>query len=113
MNSETAVIQAFESHEWDAEFYGALSAFSRLAVVVKKKANVLHFVYSLHKANSSLRQLFVSVYAAMEGRVPEDPNAEPVTKERLDDVGRNVMHLYRTINYIFECSRRAGLLNNS
>lgn len=113
VNTEAAVIQSFESYEWNADVYGALSAFSRLAVHVKNKANVLSLAYSFHKANRQLQSLFDQVHAAMEGKIPVDPNAEPVTEKRLREVGENLMHLYRTIDYVYECARRAGLLNNS
>ncbi|MFY9802149.1 MAG: hypothetical protein WA211_03460 [Candidatus Acidiferrales bacterium] len=113
MHTEAAVIQSFESYEWNAEVYGALSAFSRLAVSVQKKANVLALAYAFHKANRQLQSLFDKVHGAMEGKVPVRPNDEPVTEGRLRDTTENLMHMYRTIDYVFEASRRAGLLNNS
>jgi hypothetical protein len=108
-----AAIQSFESYEWNAQLYGALSAFSRLAANVKNKANVLGLAYSMHKANNELHALFEKVHAALEGKIPPDPNAEPPTEKRMREAADNLLHLYRTIEYFYESMRRVGLLNNS
>jgi hypothetical protein len=113
VSTESAVIQSFESFEWNADVYGTMSSFSRLALHVQKKANVLALAFAFHKANRQLQMLFDKVQAAMEGKLPANPNEEPVTEKRMQQTVDTLMHLYRIMDYVHETSRRAGLANNS
>ena len=94
MNTEAAVIRSFESYEWNADVYGAMWAFARLAAFVKNKSNVLTLVYHFRKANRSMDVLFDRVHAAMEGKIPPDPNDVPVTPRRVQETNDNLMHIY-------------------
>lgn len=114
MASDASIIRSLEALEWDADVYGSLSAFSNLALQVKNKANALRLAYLFHKANNSLQTLFDRVHATMEGRnpIPAD-SVEPITEKRCKELGENLDHLIRKIDYIYETARRAGLTNNS
>jgi hypothetical protein len=113
VSTAATLIQNFETYEWNAQVYAVLSLASRLATAVKSKSNTLRLAYNLHKTNRSLDALFERVHAVLEGRVPLDPNAEPVTPERLRSVADTAIQLHQTLDYIFEAGKRAGLLNNS
>jgi len=113
LNQATTIANAFGTYDWDAQVYEALSVASRVAASVKNRANVLRLAYRLYVLSNSLNVFLDTVHATMEGRKPVDPNAEPLTPERLKSTADNLIHLHRTIEYIYEGLRRVGLTNNS
>jgi hypothetical protein len=113
LGTAAAVLQSLETYEVSAGLYGALSVVSRVAANVRHKASVLAIAYTLHKINRHLQSFSDLIDAAMEGRIPPDPNAPPITEERLRKLAENVMNLYRTCDYVYESLKRVGLLNNS
>ena len=112
MGSAAAVIQTFQTDEWNAKVFGALSIASNLAALVKKKANVLHLAYSLNKINRQLGSMFDEVYGVTEGKINVEVKEE-ITEAKAREFLHDLMRLYRAIENSYERMRRAGLLNNS
>ena len=113
MASASAVINTFESYDWDAQVFGALWAASSLAVKIRNKAHVIRLTYLLHAVNREMRSLLNTAHATLEGRLPLDPSAEPVTEQKLRTTIENLQHLSRTLQYVYESAKDAGLLNHS
>lgn len=113
MHPAGAISNAFGTYDWDAEVYGALWAASRVAASIKHRANVLRIAYRLRELNRTLTSFFDTVHATMEGKKPADPDAPPLTPERLRSTADNLEHLNRIIEYVYETMRRVGLTNNS
>jgi hypothetical protein len=107
------LIQGIETYEWNAEMYGALASVSNIASAVKRKANVIRIAYSLNKINKQLGSMFERVDGVIEGRIPCDPAAEPVTEQRAHEMANDLTRLHYSIEYLYEQLRRAGLTNNS
>jgi hypothetical protein len=113
MGSAAAVLQTFQTDEWNAEIYGALSVVSNVVVSVKNKANILHIAYSLHKCNKQLQLIFDKIHAVSEGKVRAEKPAEPISEERAREGIRELIRLYRKVEYLYASLRTAGLTNNS
>jgi len=114
MATPARVFQSFEAYEWDTEVFGALSLASRLAVSVKNKANVLKLAYAFHTINKAMNSLFDTFDKAIEGQLPVvEQTEEPVTPQRFRMAADNLLHLSRTLDYVYESCHRVGLLNNS
>lgn len=113
MDYAGTILNAFGTYEWDAQLYGALSLGSRVSLAIRSRANRLLLAYHLRFFDKSLNTFFGKVNDALEGRIPPDPNAEPVTSERLKDAADNLEHLSRIIDNVHESLRRAGLTNDS
>ena len=113
MGTSITVIQALDSPEWNADVYGALSSLSRLAAVVKNKANVIGLAYSLYGANRAMKSLFEKVDAAMRGELKPQYGVEVPAPQRLLDTADKLMTLSRDIGYLHEVLRRVGLTNYS
>ena len=58
-------------------------------------------------------EFVIIVNEAMEGKRNAGPNADPVTAQTLRSSADNLEQMYRTLDYIVEGARRAGLSNNS
>jgi hypothetical protein len=113
VGSAAAVIQTFQTDEWNADVYGAFSVVSNIAAHVKNKANAVQLSYSLYKMNRQLQSLFDKIYAVAEGKVKIEPSEEPVTEERARQMVSDMMRMYRSLEGAYETLRRAGLRNNS
>lgn len=113
MNGAVSTIDFLGTLEWNAELHGALSVVSRLALSVKKRANVIHVAAFLRTTNRKLRLLFDTIDAAVEGKIAPDPNAEPLTPQKIHQVASEVEQLAHVIDYVYESLRRVGLTNNS
>jgi hypothetical protein len=113
MGSAAAVIQTFQSDEWNADVYGAFSVVSNIAAHVKNRANVVHLGYSLFMMNRRLKAIFDKIYAVAEGKIKAEPTNEPVTEERAREMASDMMRMYRSLENLYESLRRAGLRNNS
>lgn len=113
MSTAATVISNLGTHNWNARVYDVLALASRLAAAVKNRSNVLRIAYSLHDLNKTVEKFIGTVNSAMTGELKSDPNAEAVTPETLRSNADNFESLYRTLDYIVEGSRRAGLTNNS
>lgn len=113
MDGSSVAIQGLNSFEWNAEFHGAFSLISRLAAVARDRANVLRLAKSLRGANKTLRTMFAKTYAAMEGKIPPDPEAQDLTPQQVRELADQVERMANMIGYTYESLRRAGLTNNS
>jgi hypothetical protein len=113
MSTAATVISNLGTHNWNARVYDTLALASRLAAAVKNRGNVLRIAYRLHDLNKTVGEFIGVVNSAMNGELKPDPNAEAVTPEMLRSSADNFEQLYRTLDYIIEGSRRAGLTNNS
>ncbi len=112
MNYSTAAI-INQSFEWDADLYGALSAASKLAAAMKSRANRFIVALTLRKVASTLDELFRMVDNAMQGKIPADPNAEPITPQRLRATADSLGQLHRSLEYACGAMKRAGLTNGT
>lgn len=113
MGTAAAVIQTFQTDEWNANMYGTLSVVSNFAASMKNRANTIHLAYSLHKSNRQLQAIFEKIHGVAEGKIKLEPSAEPVTEERAREMVSDMMRMYHSIERAYEGMRRAGLLNNS
>lgn len=113
VGSAAAVIQTFQSDEWNADVYGAFSVVSNIAAHVKNGANTLQLTYSLYQMNRQLQSLFDKVYAVIEGKVKIEPRDAHVTEERAREMVSDMMRMYRSLEGLYETLSRAGLRNNS
>jgi hypothetical protein len=98
--------------EWDARVYGALSIASSLSAAVRTRAGRFRLAYGFHKVNRSLAEMFSNVYETLEGKRPV-PNVEPITPQRLHEISENICRVARTLEYLCEQSKRAGLTSDS
>src|SRR5579863_123114 len=108
-----AVVSSLGTYNWNAKVYDTLALASRLAASVKNRGNVIRIAYHLRELNKSLEKLIATVNAAMRGEVKLVQGAEPPTAQVLRSNADNFEQMYRTLEYIIEGSRRAGLANNS
>ena len=106
------MVSTLQSLDGNADFYEALSSFSRLANLVKVKAHTFSVVYFFRQTNRILDSMFEKVQTAMEGKTAPDPTAGPVTEIKLRQSVDDLMRLHNMIQYVYEMSRRAGLANN-
>jgi len=113
MSTAATVIGSLGTHNWNARVYDTLALASRLAAAVKNKGNVLRIAYHLRDLNKTVAKFVGVVDSAMKGELKPNPNAETITPETLRSNADNFEQLYRTLDYIVEASRRAGLTNNS
>lgn len=113
MNNATAILDKFGTYEWNARVYGVLAFASRVAASVKNRTNAIKVIYHLRSLSRLLKEFLDTVHNGMEGKLPADPKAEPITPARLRDASDQLENLYRTLDYIYEGCRRAGLTNNS
>jgi hypothetical protein len=113
MSTAATVISNLGTHNWNARVYDTLALASRLAAAVKNKGNVLRIAYRLRDLNKTVAEFVGVVNSAMNGELKPNPNAETITPETLRSNADNFEQLYRTLDYIVEASRRAGLTNNS
>jgi len=107
------VISNLGAYNWNAKVYDTLALASRIAAAVKNRGNVIRIAYHLRELNKSLEKLIELVNSAMKGEIKQSPNAEQVTAQVLRSNADNFEQMYRTLDYIVEGSRRAGLTNNS
>jgi hypothetical protein len=113
VHSEAPVLESFENPKLNADIFKAISVLSGLASQIKIKANAVRFALAIRKANRALRDLFATVYPAMEGKVARKKNAPEVTPKRVEEVLENLLYLSRVLDYVYMYSKRAGLANNS
>ncbi len=113
MSCAAVLIQNIDSHEWNADLYGALANVAKIAASMKNKAHTIRFAASLSKMNRQLDSLFKDIHDVIEGKVPADPNAEPVTEQRAHEIVTDLTRLHNSLEYIYEQMRRARLMNNS
>lgn len=113
MDHAAVLIQTIDSHEWNADLYGALASVSKIASSIKNKANTIRLAGSLSKMNKQLDSLFKEIHDVIEGKTPADPKAAPVTEQRANEMAGDLTRLHHSLEYIYEQMRRAGLTNNS
>lgn len=113
MSTAATVINSLGTYDWNARVYDVLALASRLAASVRDRGNVLRVAYHLRNANKNLTEFLGIVNDAMEGKRKPDPNAEPVSIQTMRSSADNLEQLYRTLEYVVEGCRRAGLMNNS
>jgi heme exporter protein D len=113
VNTAAVVIGNLGAYDWNARVYDTLALASRLAASVRDRANVLRIAYHLRELNKGLVRIREITNAAMEGKIKPNPNAEPVTRQTLRSNADNFEQMYRTLEYLLESLRRAGLANNS
>jgi hypothetical protein len=113
MGTAAAVIQTFQTDEWNANMYGALSLVSNIAVSVQNRANTIQLAYTLHKSNRKLQAIFSKIHAAAEGKIKPSAAGESVTQERAQEISRDMIRMYQSIDRAYESMRAAGFLNNS
>ena len=113
MSSAAVIINTLGTYNWNARVYGTLTAASQLAASVKNRTNKLRIAYHLHRLNNTLMEFVQLIHTAMEGKLPANPGAEPVTPRVLRASADNLEQLHRTLEYIVEALRRAGMMNDS
>jgi hypothetical protein len=113
MGCAAILIQGLETYEWNADIYGALNSVSKIASVVKKRANVVRIAYLINKTNRDLDAIFAKMHGVIEGKIKLDPNPEPVTEQRAREIVTDLTRLHASIEGLYERLGRAGLSNNS
>lgn len=113
MSTAVAVISSLGTYNWNARLYNVLALSSQLAAAIKNRGSVFRVAYHLRNLNNSLAEFVTIVNETMEGKRKVDPNADPVTAGTLRSTADNLEQMYRTLDYVVEGARRAGLANNS
>lgn len=108
------VMRAFAASNIEAKSFDMLSSVSSLAAAAKNKANVLRIASSFYSMNRSLTKFLDESHAVMSGKkAVSSPPQEPPTPETMRTTADNLEHVYRTIQYIAELSKRARITNYS
>jgi hypothetical protein len=107
------VISNLGTYNWNARVYNVLALASQLAAAVKNRGYGIRLAYHLRNLNNSVSEFVTIVNDSMEGKGKANPNADPVTAQTLRSSPDNLEQMYRTLDYIVEGARRAGLTNNS
>jgi hypothetical protein len=111
MGSAAFVLTNLGTDQWDAEVYAVLSLASRLAALVKSRAQTMRLGYFLWKLNRVLGDFFQNVRTNLEGKgVKNNPTATP---EQIEASIRSLRQMHIKIETLYEAARRAGLTNNS
>jgi len=110
MASAAVVLNNLGSDQWDAEVYAVLSMASRLAALVKNRAQTLQLAYHLWRLNSVLAKFFAEARETMEGKGKAEP---PATAERVEEGIRGLRQVHTKLENIYEAGRHARLTNNS
>jgi len=113
VSAAETVIGNLGTYNWNAKVYNTLALASRVAAAVKNRGNVIRIASSFRKLDKSLETLIDVINSSMKGESRAVPTAEPVTPQTLRSNADNFEQMYRTLDYILECSRRARLTNNS
>jgi len=111
MASAAVVLTSIGSDQWDAEVYAVLSIASRLAALVKSRAQTVQLAYQFWRLNSTLANFFREVRDRMEGK--HELSTSPVTPERVEEAIRGLRQVHLKIETLYEAARRARLTNNS
>lgn len=113
MTNAAAAINSLGSSDLNVQVYDTVSAAAALAKAASDRAKVLSIAYNLVKLNRSFRSLFDQVDDVLTGKRPVDPQAEPMTPQRLQEMIDSLSHVCRMVDYFYESMRRARLTNNS
>lgn len=111
MTSAAVVVSNFGSDHWDADVYGVMSMASRLAGLVKTRAQTIRLGYNLWQLHSLLGDFFKLVRENAEGQ--RQAAREEVTPERVTEMIRTLRLMYFKLEALYEAARRARLTNNS
>jgi len=112
MSTTAWVINALGTDEVTAEVYSSISDAAKLASIVRDRAQRMRLIYALRKANRSLARLLDDINDAFAGNAPEAGHSE-ATPQSIHRTVDNLSHLFQMIDYVYECSRRAGLTNSA
>jgi hypothetical protein len=109
MASAAVVLTVIGTDQWDAEVYAVLSMASRLAALVKTRAQTMRLAYFFWRLNSILGNFFQEIRRILESNQP----AAPITPEQIEDSIRGLRQMHIKIETLYEAGRRARLTNNS
>src|SRR5258708_32188657 len=112
MASAAVVLTNLGSDHWDAEVYAVLSMASRLAALVKTRAQTVQLTYQFWRLNNMLANFFKEVRDNMEGKALVAASA-PITREQIEEAIRGLRQIHVKIETIYEAAHRARLTNNS
>lgn len=113
MTNAAAVINNLGSSDLNIQVYDTVSAAAALAKAASDRTKVLGIAYSLLKLNRSFKSLFEQIDDVLTGKRPVDPDVEPMTPQKLQEMIDNLAHICRMVDYFHESMRRARLTNNS
>lgn len=117
MSIAEAVISNLGPYDWNAQVYKALALASDLAAAIKNRGNMILVAYRLREVNKSLETLIELVNSSMKSEAPKREtklcSAKHVTPQVLRSNADNFEQMFRTLEYVAEGLRRAGLANNS
>ena len=85
MASAAVVVGNLGTDQWDADVYTVLSMASRLAALVKSRAQTFQLAYNLVILNRSLGKFFQEVRDRLDGKIIE-ANSEIPTPAQLDEM---------------------------
>lgn len=116
MDAASAIVRGLGSPEASVEIYDAVASVTsvaKLAAAARNKVQVMRIAMGLRRTNRSLKSLLDLVDDVQSGKRPIDPNTEPVSPQRFQNIVDNLEHVSRMIDFLYESMRRAGLTNNS
>jgi len=113
VSAGTAVLANIGSDEFNVKLYDSLSTGSHVLLSIKERGQVIILSAKLWRLNKNLENLMQQLQDIAEGKRTDGASAEPLTPERTDAAISGIEQLGRTLEYIYEQSRRRQLTNNS
>ncbi|MGH9683245.1 MAG: hypothetical protein ACRD4S_06520, partial [Candidatus Acidiferrales bacterium] len=111
MSVGEAILDNFDLYRWNADVYGAMALASRLAVLVKDRAETVTLASKLRRLNSLLSELFDEIYKAIErGEIRRRPG---ITPEVILGASGILLQLHDLLDSMYRVCKRARLTNNS
>lgn len=113
MSASATVLANFGRNQWNARVYGSLSIASRIASLVKDRRQAVRLAFLLRKLNNSLASFFEEIYLRIEGKIPPQSPAEPLTAERAQNALHSLRELSTSLFETYEGAKSKRLTNNS
>ena len=108
----TTALAVFGSDKWNAQVYDSLSFASRIAYVVKDRAQILNLAINLRRMVGKLEANLETLNLVIEGKVSPQ-SSEPTPPQQIQEAIDTLQKLSRVLSSIYEAAKRKRLTNNS
>jgi len=99
--------------QWNASVYGSLSVASRIASAVRDRSRAFQVALLLRKQNKQLAEFLEGVHLRIEGKIPVEPSAEPLSHEKAENALRSLRELSAQLFGIYQEAKAKRLTNHS